>query len=106
MDPFLKIRVETPDPKTVLLRCEGEFAGMDVLGKESEIVGGVERAGGGNVVFDFSNVTYIDSAGVGIIYKCVKKAKERGLAISVYGAADDIKKIMTAAALHKLIQFL
>ena len=54
------------------------------------------------VIFDFSNVSFMDSAGIGLIMGRYKKIRDKG-DISVVGADESIKRILLISGLHKIV---
>lgn len=102
MGDALKIQSENPDAKTLLIRFRGEFAGMDILEEEAGILAQFDKVSGGQVIFDLTETSYIDSAGITVIYKAVKKVQEHKNKLILMRPTPDIKKILTTAAVHKV----
>ena len=55
------------------------------------------------VVFDFNNVTFMDSAGIGLIIGRYKFAKMLGAKLEVSNLRNNVKKIFEMSGLLKLI---
>ena len=62
----------------------------------------IERYMPRKVVFDFDSVTFMDSAGIGLIMGRYKKIRDKG-DISVVGADESIKRILLISGLHKIV---
>lgn len=58
-----------------------------------------------NIVFDFRNVTFMDSSGIGMIigrYKTVRKSKGK---VGIINASDKLKRIFDISGLFSIIDF-
>jgi len=55
------------------------------------------------VVFDFSNVTFMDSAGIGLILGRYKKAVSLGGSLEVTNATETVNKILIMSGINKII---
>ncbi len=62
----------------------------------------IEKRGVNNVIFDFSKIGFMDSAGIGLIMGRYKKVNGKG-EIYITGAGDSIKRILLISGLHKLV---
>ncbi len=63
----------------------------------------IDNRGVNNVIFDFSKIGFMDSAGIGLIMGRYKKIREKGT-IYITGAGDAILRILLISGLHKLVQ--
>lgn len=54
------------------------------------------------IILDFSDVTFMDSSGIGLVMGRYKAAKAYGGKITVSGASSQIKKVMKLAGLERL----
>lgn len=57
-----------------------------------------------DVVFDMSNLAYIDSTGIGIIVFIMKKLKENSKELSVVNARSNVLKIFNITGIDQLIK--
>ena len=62
----------------------------------------IERYMPKEVIFDFNKVSFMDSAGIGLIMGRYKKIRDKG-DISVVGADESIKRILLISGLHKIV---
>ncbi len=56
-----------------------------------------------NILFDFSNVSFMDSSGIGMIIGRYKHIEQLGGKVFACCIRDDIKRIFMISGLHKLI---
>lgn len=56
-----------------------------------------------DIKFDMSNLSYIDSTGIGILVGIMKKLKENEKNIFIVKAKDNVKKIFGITGLDKII---
>ena len=54
------------------------------------------------IVFDFDSVTFMDSAGIGLIMGRYKKVMEKG-DITIVGVRESVKRILLISGLHKIV---
>lgn len=55
------------------------------------------------VVFDFSNVTFMDSAGIGLIIGRYKNITSLGGSLEVVNATETVNKILIMSGVNKII---
>ena len=54
------------------------------------------------VIFDFNQVTFMDSAGIGLIMGRYKKVMDKG-DITIVGVRESVKRILLISGLHKIV---
>ncbi len=62
----------------------------------------IDKRGVCNIVFDFSRIQFMDSAGIGLILGRYKKIRDFGK-IYVAGVNESIDRILLISGLHKII---
>jgi anti-sigma B factor antagonist len=89
------------DPPVVLLAGE-----IDVFSAPAVKVALFEllRDGSEGVAIDFSSVTYIDSAGLGVLAAALKRTRAHGGWISIVGADEQIRRIFEITGLTKVFR--
>lgn len=55
------------------------------------------------LIFDFSQTTFMDSSGIGALLGRYKRMRERGGSVMIYGADPQIRRILRIAGVDKLI---
>lgn len=63
----------------------------------------IEERGVKNIIFDFSKISFMDSAGIGLIMGRYKKIRSRGN-IAVVGVNPSIERILQISGLHKIVK--
>jgi anti-anti-sigma factor len=61
--------------------------------------GGIPR-----IVFDFSNVDFLDSTALGMVLMVRDKAQAKGVAFSMRGIKGQVKRLMDVVKLSQLVQ--
>lgn len=56
-----------------------------------------------NIVFDFKNIRFMDSSGIGVIIGRYKKISNEGGKVSVVNVNDRVKKIFNLSGMNKII---
>lgn len=57
-----------------------------------------------NLIFDFSNLTFMDSSGIGVIVGRYKLVKSLGGRVTIFGAKNNIKKLLYMSGIDKIIK--
>ena len=55
-----------------------------------------------HIVFDFTKVDFMDSAGIGLIMGRYKKVMDKG-DITIVGVRESVKRILLISGLHKIV---
>ena len=56
-----------------------------------------------NIVFDFKNIRFMDSSGIGVIIGRYKKISNDGGKVSVINVNDRVKKIFDLSGMNKIV---
>lgn len=56
-----------------------------------------------NIIFNFKNINFMDSSGIGVIIGRYKKISSEGGRVTVVNANDRIKKIFDLSGMNKII---
>jgi anti-anti-sigma factor len=85
------------------------LAGRLTVGRDCQQVKGqlddLLQQGKLRVIFDLSDLSYIDSAGVGMVVTCFHKLKQCGGTLRLAGATGTVKAILKMVNIHQVIQF-
>jgi anti-sigma B factor antagonist len=99
----MEIQQKQIDPDIAAL----ELSGRMVLGRESQriewIVEDLIKHNCKKLVFDFANVSYIDSAGVGILVGCTGKLKAAGGQLRIAGTTDRVLEIFRMTGVDQVL---
>lgn len=76
--------------------CTAEYA-------RTEIDEAVSQPGITNVIFDLSNLTFMDSTGIGVLIGRYKRLKARSISIFVKNPSASIDKIFKMAGLYEIM---
>lgn len=61
------------------------------------------KTGAVNVAFDFTEVTFMDSSGIGVIMGRYKTAKALGGHVIIYGASQNVKRIISMSGIDTIV---
>ena len=56
-----------------------------------------------NIIFDFKNIRFMDSSGIGVIIGRYKKISSEGGRVSVVNVNERVKKIFNLSGMNKII---
>ena len=101
---MLTVEKRLIDPDLAVLALAGRLT----LGRECQQVEwqleDLLREGKLKVILDLSGLTYIDSAGVGIVAMCFGKLNKSGGTLRVAGATGYVEETLRMTHLHEVIQ--
>jgi anti-sigma B factor antagonist len=101
---ILHINKATPKQGVTVMRMQGSIhTGPDCRRLEQEtdlLIGSKENF----VVFDFTNVTHIDSAAIGTMVRCYSKLKNSGGFLRLAGCTGMIEHSIKLTQLHKILE--
>ena len=63
----------------------------------------IDERGVKNIIFDFSKISFMDSAGIGLIMGRFKKIRGNGR-IAVVGVNPSIERLLQISGLHKIVK--
>ena len=92
------------EKRTLLIKVDGELD-HHMAGKIKAAADRRLRASNAvNVVFDLSDMTFMDSAGIGVIMGRYKKARTLGGRTAVYGTNAQTMRIIKMSGMDKVIK--
>ncbi|HHW68232.1 MAG: hypothetical protein PWP07_1093 [Epulopiscium sp.] len=62
-----------------------------------------QRQNAKNIIFDFSDIQFMDSSGIGVIMGRYKNVKERGGQVGIFNVQPQIDRIFQLSGLYKII---
>jgi len=83
----------------VLLTGRMTFADHE---KFRDVIAAFDGPAGHQMVFDLSNLDFVDSSGLGMFIIARDTAQKKSLEFSIRGAKDDVKRVMQVAKFHKM----
>ena len=93
----------TQKGKTLYIQMSGEIDHHSTVGLRVEVDRAFERSGCRDIVFDFSEVTFMDSSGIGLVIGRYKNAQERGGSVAIAGMRPEMARIYQISGLAKII---
>ncbi|MBP7971790.1 MAG: STAS domain-containing protein [Candidatus Nanopelagicales bacterium] len=85
-----------------IVEVSGEVDVHEAPTLDAELSGLIE-AGNVNVIVDFTNVEFLDSTGLGVLVKGLKRAREHDGSLTVVATADRIVKVFRITGLDSVI---
>lgn len=61
--------------------------------------------GTSSLAIDLTRVSYLDSTGIGVLMKALKRCRERGGEVSIVGVSDRALRVMRLLSLDRVIRF-
>lgn len=92
----------TGEKKLLTVRIGGELDHHSVDEIRTRIERELRRTGAINVAFDFSDVTFMDSSGIGVIMGRYKTVRSLGGRIVIFGMSKEIERIVRMAGIDRI----
>ncbi len=101
---ILNVQRKNIEPYIVILKMSGRIA----MGSDSQRIewGLAEllKENHKKVVFDLTDVIYLDSSGVGILMMCHAKLKKAGGALHIAGAQGMVEEVLDITSVNKIVK--
>ena len=81
---------------------EIDMSVTDALRRDIDLA--MEQSAAGHLVFDLSGVSFLDSAGLGVILGRYKKVSAAGGSVYLAGARPQVRKVMELSGLLSLMK--
>ena len=102
---ILNVQSKKVEPDIAVL----EMTGRITMGSDSQqIEWGLAELLKGNqkkVIFDLTEVTFLDSTGIGILVMCHAKLKKAGGALRIAGARGMVEAMLDLTSVNKIVSF-
>jgi len=102
---LLSLTTQTREPGIVIVSITGRIALGVEKGQIEDAVAGALKDGVRKIVIDLEHVSYIDSAGVGIIAFCFGKASQLGAQFTAAAADARVKDVFRITRLDQVVTF-
>jgi anti-sigma B factor antagonist len=102
---LLSVSTQTRDPGVVIVSITGRIALGVEKGQIEDAVVGALKEGVRKIVIDLTHVSYIDSAGIGIIAFCFGKASQLGAQFTVAAADGRVMDVFRITRLDQVVTF-
>ena len=102
---LLSLTTQTREPGIVIVSITGRIALGVEKGQIEEAVVGALKDGVRKIVIDLAHVSYIDSAGVGIIAFCFGKASQLGAQFTAAAADARVMDVFRITRLDQVVTF-
>ena len=89
--------------KTILIRVVGEIDHHTAKELRIKTENALIQMGGTNILFDFSNVTFMDSSGIGMLIGRYKQVQALGGRTGILSANKTVKEIIKLSGLNQLL---
>ncbi len=89
--------------RTLIARIEGELDHHTSIKIREKLDKEISRSRVVNLIFDFENLKFMDSSGIGVVigrYKNIQKLNGR---ISLTGLSPHVERIVNISGLHKIV---
>ncbi len=92
------------DKKALLVKVKGELDHHLAAKVKEEVDNKMRSSNAINIIFDFSELTFMDSSGIGVIMGRYKKVRTLGGRVVASGVNAQILRILEMSAVDKIIK--
>jgi stage II sporulation protein AA (anti-sigma F factor antagonist) len=100
----LGICLEKADDRILIIKLDGDVDHHAVEKYKDKIDNEYERNNCKHIVFDFAQVGFLDSSGIGMIIGRYKNAMQKNGRTAVAGMGDCVSRIYSMSGLAKIIE--
>jgi anti-sigma B factor antagonist len=83
----------------------GEFEMATTFTVEPELERALEQPGLERLTLDLSDVTFIDSTGIGVVLRLASEAQRRGIELEIVPGPPEVQRVFTTAGLDDALPF-
>lgn len=87
----------------LIIRLSGELDHHSAEEVRTKVDDRIEKNSSGKVIMDFSNVTFMDSSGIGVVIGRYKKVSMKKGALCIVNAKESVKRVFELSGLFKII---
>lgn len=91
-------------PVTGTVELDGEIDAATVGPMKQKIGEAISANPGGRVTLDMSNVTFLDSTGLGALVSALRQARDGGGDITITNVAPNVRKVFDITGLAKVFE--
>ena len=91
--------------KTLIILIAGEIDHHSSKELRSKTESALEQMGGRNIIFGFQEVTFMDSAGIGMVLGRYRRLGEAGGSVVIASCAKTVRSILHMAGIFSLMPY-
>lgn len=88
--------------KTLIVSINGEIDHHTSEDARDRIDNHIDASSAKNIIFDFSGVSFMDSAGIGVLIGRYKKVNPLGGNMAIVNARSNVKRILEISGISKI----
>ena len=92
------------EKRAILVKVTGELDHHSAAVIKEEADNKMRSSNAVNIIFDFTDMTFMDSSGIGVIMGRYKKARTLGGRVIAYGDSPQNLRIMEMSGIDKIIR--
>ena len=92
------------EKRALLVRLKGELDHHMAAQIKEEVDSALRSSNAINIIFDFTNLDFMDSSGIGVIMGRYKKVRTLGGRVIVFGVSAGVLRIMEMSGIDKIIK--
>ena len=99
----MKISFATKD-RNLIVTIEGEVDHHTSVEIRERVDREFQRRRTRNIIFDFSNIKFMDSSGIGVLMGRYRNVMILGGNIALYGVGDQVDRLLSISGIYKIMK--
>jgi anti-sigma B factor antagonist len=88
---------------TQVIHLAGEFDAVLAAARRAELMDVCDRSAGSVVVLDLTEVTFIDSTGLGLLIGLARRMRDGGGGVRLRGCRRSVRRVLTLSGLDAVL---
>lgn len=90
--------------RNLIVTVEGEIDHHTSVEIRERVDREYQRRRARNIIFDFTNIKFMDSSGIGVLMGRYRNVMILGGSIALYGAGDQVDRVLSISGIYKIMK--
>lgn len=90
--------------RNLIVKIEGEIDHHTSVEIREKVDREYRRKRARNIIFDFSNIQFMDSSGIGVLMGRYRNVMILGGNVALYGVGDQVDRVLSISGIYKIIR--
>ncbi|HHX60851.1 MAG TPA: anti-sigma F factor antagonist [Epulopiscium sp.] len=94
----------TTKDRNLIVTIEGEVDHHTSVEIRERVDREYQRRRTRNIIFDFSNIRFMDSSGIGVLMGRYRNVMILGGSVALYGVGDQVDRVLSISGIYKIMK--
>lgn len=94
----------TTQERNLIVTIEGEVDHHTSVEIRERVDREYQRRRARNIIFDFSNIRFMDSSGIGVLMGRYRNVMILGGNVALYGVGDQVDRVLSISGIYKIMK--